>query len=412
MPAPLESIGQNLSNSLIDYYKKYPQEKIFVHTDQNVYFGGQTIWYKAYVLAYGKPSQLSKILYVRLSDSHGKLIKWDKHPVLKSTAHGNINLPDSLPTGLYQLQAFTAWMLNFDKDGLYHQNIYVQNVRDTANHAIPVGANKRYHINFFPEGGELVEGNVCSVAFKAADGNGMPIVVSGDVIDNNKNILAKLATVHDGMGSFKLEPYASTSYSARVYFPDKSVQNIALPMAKKTGISMQVSISLPEELEIKINYADEKKGYNNIILSAMQNNGLAVNYPLQLSHGTNIFSFQKNKFSTGILRLTIFDATGLPTAERIVFINNNDQLRLSLAKDSISFNPKGKNVFTLHLSDNKNRPTKANVSISVTDANIGTEPENDISSYFLLSSELVDIFISQLIILQTAVTPCSNSLIW
>ena len=383
----LDSLGQKITTSLSGYYKKYPQEKIYLHTDQNVYLSGQTCWYKAYTQAYGKPSQLSKILYVYLSDANGKLIKENKLPIKNGTAYGNINLPDSLHTGWYQLKSFTAWMLNFGEDGFYHQKIYIQNIHDGDNPAVAAPAIKTYHLNFFPEGGDLVEGNICNVAFKAVDEKGLPAKVYGFVLDNNKKPIAKLTTIHDGMGTFELEVYANANYTAQVHFPDNSIQNIDLPKAKKTGITLRVNASATDELDVKIPYAG-KQEHRDILIAAVQNNGLSAAYPLRLSRGTNVFGFKKNCFSTGILRLTVFDESGFPRAERIVYINNNDQLKPSLAKDTLSFNRRSKNSFTIHLKDNKDQPVKANLSVAVTDASIGNEWDENICSYLLMSSEL------------------------
>ena len=87
-------------------------------------------------------------------------------------------------------------------------------------------------------------------------------------------------------------------------------------------------------------------------MTAFQNNGLINTYPLQLNPGTNVFSIKKSEFSTGILRLTVFTSEGLPQAERIVFINNHDQLRLSLKADTLTFKPKSKSEFTFGVGSN------------------------------------------------------------
>ena len=125
----LASVQQKFSTAFAAQFKNYPHEKAFVQASQNVYLTGQTIWYKAYAMAYGKPSQLSKVAYVRLSNAKGKLIRRDKLPLKNSAAYGNIDLPDSLQSGWYTLQVFTAWMLNFDKSAIYGQTIYIQNAR-------------------------------------------------------------------------------------------------------------------------------------------------------------------------------------------------------------------------------------------------------------------------------------------
>ncbi|MDB5125076.1 MAG: hypothetical protein JWP94_3205 [Mucilaginibacter sp.] len=388
IPAAIKAISEKITSSVSGYYKKYPSEKIFLHTSQNVYLTGQTIWYKAYLMAYGKPSLLSRIMYIRLSDANGKLITQNMLPVKNSTAYGNINLPDSLPGGWYQLQAFTAWMCNFDKQDFFHQKIYIQNIHTPVNMVTGVTAGNIYHIDFFPEGGDLVDGNMCNIVFKATDENGMPVNVYGDVLDNNNKSVATLETRHDGMGSFELEAAANTNYCVRVHFPDGSVQNISLPGIKKTGLSMRVNAMPASELEVKITYAGQQKEYKDIVVAAAQDNGTVVTYPLKLSRGINVFSFKKDDFSPGIVRLTVFDESFVPLAERVAFIHDKNMLDLSLSKDTLSFDPKSKNIFTLHLADGKNKRVKANVSVAVTDAALEGGPENNIAAYFLMSSEL------------------------
>lgn len=384
----LDSVRQKITNSLLENYKNYPQEKIFLHTDNNLYLSGQTAWYKVYAMAYGKPSKLSRIVYVRFSDMHGKIIRQDKLPLINSTAYGNLTLSDSIKSGWYRLQAFTAWMLNFDEKEVYHSNIFIQNTRDNVNNSLPLQKVKTYSVSYYPEGGDLVNGNICTIAFRAKDNDGQPVNIFGSVLDDNNKPVAQLMTLHDGMGRFDLEIDQNKKYKILVRFPDNSTRDFDMPKIKSEGISMRVRTAANNELELKIAYADQKKEHRTILLEATQNNGLSATYPLRLGRGTNVINLKKADFSTGILRLTLFNENGLPEAERIVFINNNDQLKLSLSRDTISHRPKSKNVVELDLKDDKGAPLQANLSVSVTDALVGGEPEQNIGSYFLMSSEL------------------------
>jgi hypothetical protein len=38
-----DTFEAHLKSSIIAYYKKYPREKVFVHTNQEVYMSGETI---------------------------------------------------------------------------------------------------------------------------------------------------------------------------------------------------------------------------------------------------------------------------------------------------------------------------------------------------------------------------------
>ena len=383
-----DTLESKIRTSLTSYYKKNPQEKIFIHTDKSIYASGQTIWYKTYVTAYGRPSELSQIAYVQLTDKAGNIQTKNKIQLKNGVSHGNIDLSATLATGWYQLTGFTAWMMNFGQQGFYHQKIYVRNLADTSSIVQKNPINVKYHISFFPEGGDPVEGSLCNIAFKATDDRGLPAMVKGTIEDSAGKTIASLVTLHDGMGVFTMEGYAGKSYFANVQYPGGSIEKVALPMFKKSGMVMQVNALADKEVEIKIAFAGDPKLYQNVLMAAFQNNGLINTYPFQLSQGTNVFSIKKSDFSTGILRLTLFTADGLPQAERIVFINNHDQLRLSLKADTLSFKPRSQSEFTFSASSNS-LPAAGNFSVSVTDADVIDDiPGEDIYSSLLLTSEL------------------------
>ncbi len=384
-----DTLETRVKIALTNHYKKYPPEKLFLHTDRSVYVSGQTIWYKGYATAYGKPSQLSKIMYVQLTDDNGKILVKNKLLLKDGGSHGNIDLPDSLHTGWYQLRSFTAWMVNFGEDGFYHQKIYIQNRADTSSHVVN-HSPKRYYFSFFPEGGDLIEGNICNIAFKATDENGAPVNMEGEVRDNNKKVIAKLIVQHDGMGLFTMEGYAGIKYTAAIHFPGNTVENFDLPGFKKAGLNMQVNALPADEIGIKVIFSGGIKAYGNVVIAAFQNNGLVNTYPLQLSNGVNIFGLKKNDFATGILRLTLFNYAGLPEAERIVFINKHDQLALKLEADTLSFQPRSKSAFKLTATDGQGHFIPSNFSVAVTDADaVKDNPEDDnIYSSLLLTSEL------------------------
>jgi hypothetical protein len=383
-----DTLENKIRTSLTTYYQKSPQEKIFIHTDKSIYAAGQTIWYKVYATAYGRPSQLSKIVYIQLTDKTGNILAKNKLQISGGISHGNIDLPANLTSGWYQLTSFTAWMMNFGPQGFCHQKIYVRSLSDTSSTIQKSKTTVKYQVAFFPESGDLIEGALNNIAFKATDDNGMPVTVKGLIEDNTGKTIASLAALHDGMGVFTIEGYSGKNYYASVQFPDGSNQKVALPPFKKTGLAMQVNSLPANEVEIKIAFIGDRQKYRNVLMAAFQNNGLINTYPLQLNPGTNVFSIKKSEFSTGILRLTVFTSEGLPQAERIVFINNHDQLRLSLKADTLTFKPKSKSEFTFAVGSN-GLPAAGNFSVSVTDADaINDIPDEDIYSSLLLTSEL------------------------
>jgi len=55
----------------------HPQEKAYLHFDNIGYYVGETIWFKAYIVAaeQNKPTELSRILYVELVSPEGYVVE-------------------------------------------------------------------------------------------------------------------------------------------------------------------------------------------------------------------------------------------------------------------------------------------------------------------------------------------------
>lgn len=387
---PMDTLESHVTNSLISYYKKYPQEKIFVHTNQQIYGSGETIWYKVYAMAYGKPSAISSLVYVQLTDTAGNLVMQNKLPLINGVAHGNIDISQKLKSGWYRLSSFTSWMLNFDRRAWYSQQIYIRNPADLAvGNSRQRTAKRRYHIAFYPEGGELIEGAITKIAFRAVDDEGRPVAVKGTVTDSANKEALHFWSMHDGMGEFILETNSRKAYSGDVLFPDGSRQHVRLPEVKTSGISLQAG-QTGNSVQIKLSFAGPQDRFENCVLAAFQTSGQVVTQQLKLEKGINVFELPKTGFSTGILRLTILSNDGIPLAERILFLNNHDLAVSSLKADILSFSPKGRNSFSLTINDKTGLAIRGNFSVAVTDADAFNQDETgqNIFSALLLSPEL------------------------
>ncbi len=241
--------AQKPDSLLQDYYQKSPQEKIYFHFDKEMYVAGETIWFKVYLLSNLIPSDISSSLFVELFDASGRIIGKRTLPVFSGTTAGNLELSDSLPGGYYTMRAYTSWMLNFDKDFIFHKKIFVFNNNFIP--ALSTASKDAYTITFFPEGGNLVSGAVNTVAFKVTDANGYPVAVNGVVKDSKGNTVTAIKTIHDGMGKFNLFPIVGQEYFAEFNFGNGKPATIKLP-ASTDGIAL---------------YVDDKSGQKRIILS-------------------------------------------------------------------------------------------------------------------------------------------------
>ncbi len=374
------------------FYKNYPQEKVYVHTDKDQYIAGQSLWFSIYAISYGTPSDISKIVYIQLISSNGNVAAQAKLQMEKGKAAGSLILPDSLRSDVYELRCFTAWMLNFDELFIFHKSIIIQNPAQRAKQVITKVTNvNHYHIDFLPEGGDLVDGILCNTAFKAIDMNGLPVEVTGEVVDEQKNQVATLETVHDGMGIFSFIPHIPHEYSGRVRFNNGQTIDMPLPSIKPFGVVLKVIEQNDSEVNIAIFHRDEYANqYQDLVLAVHESSGKFAVYPLQIEKGKNIFSINKKQFSNGILRLSLFSENEVPLAERVLFLDKKDRLNIGLSKDSLSFKSRSNNQFTIQIKNTDGENDTTNFSVAVTDADIVPMDSlsDNIYSSILLSSEL------------------------
>ena len=101
-----------------------------------------------------------------------RLLLHSVSPVSEGTASSSFVIPDAwVKNGVIHVKAYTQWMLNFDKAFLYNKDIPVlchpMNLKRVLR-------KTRSEINFFPEGGDLINGVNSVLAFEALDQHGQP----------------------------------------------------------------------------------------------------------------------------------------------------------------------------------------------------------------------------------------------
>ena len=117
--------AQQLDSVLNIAATNFPQEKVYLQTDKNMYAGGETVWFKAYLTGENAPAPFSKTLYAELITDKGAVLQRRTMPVILAGASSDFVLPDSLADTRLYIRAYTAWMLNFDSSLLYVKPLYV-----------------------------------------------------------------------------------------------------------------------------------------------------------------------------------------------------------------------------------------------------------------------------------------------
>ncbi|MEO0472224.1 MAG: hypothetical protein AAF206_21540, partial [Bacteroidota bacterium] len=97
-----------------------------LHTNQDVYVSGETIWYKVHLL---QKSLSSRIIHVDLLDLKGQVIEHQQH-LIDSPLAGEIEIPTDLSSGQYSLRVYTQWNLNYGPQFQYLRKLPIYGIND------------------------------------------------------------------------------------------------------------------------------------------------------------------------------------------------------------------------------------------------------------------------------------------
>ena len=136
---PIDSIFSRMEQQAM----LYPTEKIYLHTDRNVYAAGDDIWMKAYVVngITNIPTKQSRYVYVTLQNPLMEVVsRLCLRAVEDGIIHGNLPLDEELPKGEYLLSAYTRYMQNADEAYFFKKRIMVNHMK---NNTIQVETKRR-----------------------------------------------------------------------------------------------------------------------------------------------------------------------------------------------------------------------------------------------------------------------------
>jgi hypothetical protein len=249
-------------------------------------------------------------------------------------------------------------------------------------------------VQFFPEGGDLINGIRSKVAFKAIAPNGSGIDVKGTITDNSNTIAATITAQHLGMGVFDLEPQAGKTYKAVLTFADGSQNTYDLPKAKDNGITLAINNTDPNRIALTITASDAFFAANKgKMVTILGQSGQVVCYAGQTSLTSKTYSANilRSKFPSGIVQFTIFSSNGEVQAERIAFVQRSDQLKIGLSTPKTSYGARDHVTFNVNAKTSAGLPALANLSVTVLDDKkvpFDDNSENTILTSILLTSEL------------------------
>ena len=248
-------------------------------------------------------------------------------------------------------------------------------------------------LQFFPEGGNLVNDVKSRVAFKAIAADGTGINVKGIITDNENKEIVKFESAHLGMGVFSIVPEAGKTYKAKIIYANGAQSVVLLPAAMAKGIVLAINNDNPAKvaIEIRANRDYYKENLNKDLNIIIYGGGSVNTVKTKLDNEVLGLDLPAASFRTGVLQVTLLSQTGEPLSERIAFIQNPDLLNLSVTAGKPVYKTNQKVLLNLSAKTRDNIATPGYFSVAVTDENKVPADENaesGILATLLLTSDL------------------------
>ncbi len=215
--SPLALLPQNfngeklLALEQIEKNARVMKEKVFLHTDRDVYRIGDLIYFKAFV-NYGNPifsEESSKVLHVELLDTAGTKIEHQLFRIESGTSSGQITLPYHLRSQDFFLKAYTLWSSNYGPE-----NEFVKPIQVLLPGFVPRGNNFTEYssgVTLFTENVMPIPDDSVKLSFMVKDLEGklVPAHLSVSVVDDLEAIQLNetLTTIGDYFSKPRTTPY-------------------------------------------------------------------------------------------------------------------------------------------------------------------------------------------------------------
>lgn len=377
-------------------------EKVYLHTDRNFYASGDDIWFKAYLVnaQSNYPVSTSNTLYTELINPANAIVARQVIRVDSGYGVGDFKLDDSIAGGTYRIRAYTNWMKNFGNYFVFEKQVVIKNIPGVnkqneikiKNAAGDVSlSTPGYNIQFFPEGGSMVESITSVVAFKATDINGKGIDVSGAVVTTAGDTVAHFKSTYTGMGDFNFTPKPGVQYKAWVQYPLHNSNSAEFAVPAKDGYVLKVGSVKNDSVTVNV-FANAATAVlhpsGEITVAAKHGGRILYKEKAVLKDNETLLKIPTADFPAGICSVTLYDESLHPNCERLIYIQDNNPLLINVTTNKTTYAAKEKVTVRIAVTDKNQQPVKANLSLAAVDDNVEKALLQNIATYLLLQTEV------------------------
>jgi len=392
----------NIDETLKEYHKNYLPEKVFVHTDKNIYAAGETVWMAVYLMnaQTHTTDAASFVVRIELQDKKGVSILSQKLYAKGGHMNSEMTLPVNIKAGDYQLTAYTNYQRNSESAMIFRKVIHVVSgigrkdkvatlipKSETLAKTVSLEAEEKDNIQFkfFPEGGDCVNDINCRMSVVIENAKGKPLQVKGKILDELGQEILALETDEFGTSNFVYVPKKDKKYSVVL---EETENKFDFPPALEEGYHLRVG---REDASVVISLQTNKEvGLNNAtVLIRLRGEPIYLK-KLAFNKKTYALKLPTEALLPGVYVVTLFDNNNNAMAERLFFVAPDRNDFINIRTDALNIKPQQKVDLNLHfVSDFVSEKYTGRMSLSVLPMAANMPTQNDeITTWLLLNSDI------------------------
>jgi hypothetical protein len=371
---------KNRQDALEDYLAARQPENAYVQSNQFYYSVGERIFYKVYLVANDSLSNYTRNVYAEWYSQDGKYLQRQVLPTLMGLAAGDFQIPEKYIGQRIYLKLFTAYMQQSTSIPFLVTSFVVNQPSQTL--MVPDTSAEGLNVMVNPEGGVWVKGLPSVLTIRTLNGNNIPLSMNCRIIDGNGELLNLTSTAPNGYAQVEVTPENMGPYYIQVQLPNNTWAQQPLPAIQERGIVLRFN---PQDFSFILQRTpDVPASQQEVTLLLFHQNNRLLETKFSLEEKTRLKGrFSIDTMPTGFHRLVWLDNQQQILGQRIIYLHRSEAERILLNTDTLSFDKKGKNVFTLQLLDT----LFSSLSVAITDADYD-EANPDKSIYQLLGSDI------------------------
>ena len=174
-------------------------------------------------------------------------------------------------------------------------------------------------LRFFPEGGSIVEGATCMVAFEATTEDSDSLDVEGDIVDRQGKVVTRFQSYHRGMGFFPLKAETGGQYTAVCRDRGGRQYKFPLPPARQDAACLRCRVT-NNDVEVRVNCGACLTDKPFFLLVHCRGQLVSLK---QIQAGAT-YRLPLNLLPAGVNSLMLLDNNCHVWSERLVFSNNTN----------------------------------------------------------------------------------------